>query len=492
MQTVAAVDLGSNSFHLIVARASNGEVHVLDRLQETVRLAGGFNGRGCLDKPSRTRALECLHRFSERLRDLPSEAVRAVGTDALRRARNGSKFLAVAGRALGHPIEIISGQEEARLIYGGVAHDLPDDDDRRLIVDIGGGSTEFIIGRRFDALLAESLHMGCVSFSQRHFAHGRVTARGWRAALTSAQLELQPIEESFRARGWRAAYGSSGTLRAVSAVLRAHHWTEGEITPSALAALRERLLGIGDLGRFGLDGLSPDRAPVFAGGVAILAATFDTLGLERMEVANGALREGLLYDLLGRLRYGGARDRTIAALTERYHVDTAQAERVQQTAAHCLAQVAPAWELDPSHALALDCAARLHEVGLAIAHTKYHRHGAYLVAHSDLPGFSLQEQRLIATLVRGHRRRFPVEAFDELPKRERRTARRLCVLLRLAVLLHRGRTATPLSPVKLSAERRVIVVRFPRGWLGRNPLTCADLMQEAAYLRAAKFELRFG
>ena len=490
-QTVAAIDLGSNSFHLIVARANNGDLHVLDRLQEMVQLAGGLDARGYLDKASRLRALECLHRFGERLRGMPRGAVRAVGTDTLRRARNGKKFLAAAERALGHPIEIISGQEEARLIYQGVARDLPDDVQPRLIIDIGGGSTELIVGQRLEARLAESLHMGCVGFSMHYFARGRVTPDGWERALTAAQLELQPIEKTFRTAGWRAVYGASGTIRTVGAVARAHGWTKGEINPAALAKLRDALLEAADISRVPLSGLNPDRAAIFPGGVVILTAVFEALGIEQMEVAGGALREGLLYNLLGRMRHTDARDRTIAALTARHQLDAAQAERVQQTAAQCLAEIARAWELDETHAQALSWAARLHELGLTIAHTKYHRHGAYLVAHSDLPGFSREEQALLATLIRAHRRRFPLGVFADLPKRERRAAKHLAVLLRLAVLLHRGRTPMELPSIRLQADARSLRLQFPRGWLRKYPLTCADLAQEAHYLKAAKYSLTF-
>ncbi len=489
--TVAAVDLGSNSFHMIVARVMNGQFHVMDRLQEMARLAAGLDEHNNLDKLSRTRALECLARFGERLRGMPAGSVRAVGTNTLRRARNGAKFLADAERVLGHRIEIISGQEEARLIYQGVARDLPDDGKRRLVVDIGGGSTEFIVGRRYEPLLAESLHMGCVGISLDHFPDARITSRYWRRAETAAHLELQPIETAFRKKGWDAAYGASGTIRTIGAVLRAQGWTDGEITLSALRKLREVLLAAGRMEGVTLDGLNSERASVFPGGTAILIAIFEALGIERMEVSESALREGLLLDLLGRIRHSDARTRTVEALIERYHVDAAQAARVEQTAEYCLSRVAKSWELGAPQAQALAYAARLHEVGLAIAHTKYHRHGAYLVEHSDLPGFSRQEQHLLAILIRGHRRRFPVEILDSLLRDERRRARRLTTLLRLAVLLHRGRTEAELPRIRLVARKRALALTFPRGWLKKNPLTCADLTQEARYLKTGGLVLSF-
>lgn len=489
--TVAAVDLGSNSFHLIVARAVNGNLHVVDRLQETVRLASGLDDRGRLNRSARARALQCLSRFGERLRGMPSASVRAVATAAVRRARNAADFLAAAERVLGHPVEIVSGQEEARLIYQGVAGTLPADGRSRLVIDIGGSSTEIIVGRDQEARRAESVHIGCLDFALAHFAKGRVTLRGWNDATTAAHLELRPLAGGFRAETWQSVYGTSGTIRAIGALLRARAATSGEITRPALHELRDTLLRVARVDRLRIEGLSPERAMLLPAGAAILTALFEVLGIERMDPVAGALREGVLYDLLGRMRRADARDRSIAALTGRYHIDTAQAERVRRTCGLWLAQVAKSWELGAAHAQALSWAAGLHEVGLAIAHAKYHRHGAYLVANSDLPGFSWQEQRLIAMLIRAHRRRFPREVFEELPKRERRAARRLSILLRLAVLLHRARSEMTAAPVELKAAKRGVFLRFPRGWLAQNPLTCADLRREADELRAAGFELKF-
>lgn len=490
-QTVAAVDLGSNSFHMIVARVLNGQLHVVDRLQEMVRLAAGLDERNRLNRDAQERALACLERFGQRLRGLAPGGVRAVGTSTLRRARGADKFLAAAARALGQPIEIISGHEEARLIYQGVAQNLPEDERARLVVDIGGGSTELILGRGLEPLLLESLHIGCVGLSMRYFPAGKLNAKAWRRAETAARLEVKPVEAQFRAHGWHASYGASGTIRAIAAVIQAQGWDAGGITLESLHKLREVLLAVKSLESLKLAGLSAERAPVFPGGVAILVALFEALHIQRLEISEGALREGLLYDLLGRLREQDVRARTIGALSERYHVDLAQAERVARTAQQCFSQAAHAWEIGEDYQHALGWAARLHEIGLAIAHNKYHKHGAYLAEHSDLPGFSYQEQRLLAALIRGHRRRFPIEVFDELPKSQARVARRLCVLLRLAVLLHRGRAETEPPRFKLEAGTRLLRVRFARGWLGKNPLTCADLAREADYLKAAKIKLEY-
>ncbi len=491
IQTVAAVDLGSNSFHLIVARFTDGRLQIVDRLQEMVRLGGGLDEKGRLGKEAARRALNCLERFGERLRGLPRARVRAVGTNTLRRARNRAQFLARAERVLGHPIEVISGHEEARLIYEGVARDLPADGRHRLVVDIGGGSTELMVGRNERLLLGESLHIGCVGLTREHFRDGRISDRRLRAALTAARLELKPVEAQFRAAGFEVTYGSSGTIRAVGQILQSMKWSDGTITVPALRRLRQALVDAGQVEGIELPGVSAERAVVLPGGVAVLSAVFEALGIERMEVAGGALREGLLYDLVGRIRHEDVRARTIRELSERYHVDAAQAKRVASTAAVCFGQVAEDWGLELEAGEAIERAAWLHEIGLAVAHTKYHRHGAYLVEYSDLPGFSWQEQRLLACLIRGHRRRFPLEVYRALGRREARTARRLTVLLRLAVLLHRGRVETPPPRFRLTACKRQVHLALPAGWLARNPLTAADLERESRYLAAARINFEY-
>ena len=490
---VAAVDLGSNSFHMVVARPVNGHLNVVDRLREPVRLAAGLDATNALDAEAQQRAIACLERFGQRLRDMPAGSVRAVGTNTMRKARNSDELLDAAAAALGHPIEIISGVEEARLIYLGVSHSLPDNPGHRLVMDIGGGSTELIIGERFEPLYMESLYMGCVSLSQGYFADGTITAKALRRAEIAAGQELQPVEQTYRRLGWSSAVGSSGTIRAVGDVVQAMGWSDGGITLSGLKKLRDALIAAGDVGKLGaLQGLPPERAPVFPGGVAILMATFEALGIERMEVSDGALREGLLYDLMGRIRHEDVRERTIASLSERYHVDKAQAKRVEQTVLECLTQVKDAWKLEPEcSANLLQWAAQLHEIGLAVAHSGYHKHGAYLLEFSDMPGFSRQEQKMLAVLVRCHRRKFGSALFKDLSETQRERAMRLTILLRLAVLLHRSRADAALPPYSLHADGKSLFVAFPSGWLEQHPLTQADLAQEGEVLKDGKFKLAF-
>ena len=483
----AAVDLGSNSFHLVVARLRRGELEIIDRIQEMVRIAGGLDAGQRLTPAAANRALACLSRFGQRLRGIPPANVRAVGTNTLRRARNRTQFLARAGRALGARVEIVSGREEARLIHLGVAHGLPVNGPH-LVVDIGGGSTELILGEGHEPRRMESLHMGCVGFSHRFFGDGRITARGLEAALTAARLELEPVEAVFPVRG-RAVHGSSGTIRAIIAVARAAGWAEDAITPRALARLRSALVDAGHVRRLKLPGLDRERAPVFPGGVAILSAVFEALGIEAMRVSESALREGLLFDLVGRKRHTDIRGRSVVALGTRFCVDGAQAARVEHTAKEILGQVARPWGLGEDDAALLAWAARLHEVGLAISHAQYHKHGAYLIRNADLLGFSTAEQLRLATLVRSHRRKFPEAEFEALPPADAARTRHLALILRLAVLVHRSRAALGHPPLLVAGNERGLSVGFPRGWLAAHPLTAADLAQEQEYLSRAGIAL---
>ena len=382
---VAAVDLGSTSFHLIIARIVNGQVHVVDRMRDMVLLANGLDHKNRLSDEAQKRAVECLARFGQRLRDMPASNVRAVGTNTLRRATNAEQFLSVAQHALGFPIEVVAGREEARLIYLGVAHSVAPHAGRRLVIDIGGGSTELIIGEGFAPLSMESLHMGCVSMSRAYFAEGVIRARDMRRAEIAARLELQPIERQYQRLGWQSAVGASGTIRTADKIARANGWSDNGITQQALHKLRDAMLAAGHVQRLKWDDVSSDRISVLPGGVA------EALNIERIEVAEGALREGTLYDLLGRIQHEDARETSIHALMARYQVDVAQAARVENTAMTCLAQVVQDWKLvDEEHAHLLRWAARLHELGLAIDHNQYHKHGSYIVESSDLPGFSRQ------------------------------------------------------------------------------------------------------
>jgi exopolyphosphatase/guanosine-5'-triphosphate,3'-diphosphate pyrophosphatase len=486
----AAVDLGSNSFHLLVAHLEGGRLTTVDRIKDPVRLASGLDPRGRLTGAALDRALACLQRFRQRLRGIPPERIRVAGTNALRQAKNAETVLALAEEALGHPIDIIAGREEARLIYLGVAHALQDDHLRRLVLDIGGGSTEIIVGSHFEPEVLESLHMGCVSFSGRYFPDGVVTAERLDAARLAALKELEPVQSLFRSAGWGAAIGASGTIQAVRDLSQGLGCQAQDcIEAEGLARIRRVLLDCGRVELAALPGLQPDRVPVFPGGFAILEACFEALGLRQLQVSEWALREGLLYDLVGRAETEDVRERSVAHLMRRFRVDAAHAARVAATATALFDAVADAWQLDAPARRVLEWAARLHELGLAIAHSQYHKHGGYLLKHIDLPGFARGEQRLLAFLVRAHRRRYPEDERRELFLGQRRTARALSVLLRLAVLLHRSRSEQPLPEFTLRADEDSLRIEFPRGWLAAHPLTAMDLAEEAERLRDADLRL---
>jgi exopolyphosphatase/guanosine-5'-triphosphate,3'-diphosphate pyrophosphatase len=488
---LAAVDLGSNSFHLVVARIEDGEPRVVDRLRERVALAEGLRPDRSLHGDARQRALDCLGRFGQRLRELPRGAVRAVGTNTLRRARNAGPFLQHCEEALGHPVELVSGQEEARLIHLGVAHSVADEGGRRLVVDIGGGSTELIVGEAFDAVAADSVQAGCVSFTGRFFGKGEIHDSALDSAETAARLELRPLERQYRALGWDLCVGSSGTVAAIHEILRAAGWSEAGITEKGLQRLRRSLVEAGRPDRLQLPGMPEDRAPVLAAGTAILSAVFRSLRIERMEYSAGALREGVLYDLLGRIRHEDVRERTIRALQTRHGVDREQAARVERTALQLFAQMA---DEDPVRAdegrRFLTWAARLHEVGLSLAHSGYHKHGAYLLRNSDMPGFSQEDQAMLAALVLAHRRRATREKLEELlPRGRANRALELALPLRLSARIHRMRSDRELPPPQLTVRKPRAILMFPAEWLDEHPLTRADLLDEAQVLGAAGWEL---
>jgi exopolyphosphatase/guanosine-5'-triphosphate,3'-diphosphate pyrophosphatase len=492
-EVMAAVDLGSNSFHMVVARNQHGEPSIVDRLREMVRLASGLDDQGLLDAASQERALACLRRFGQRLRDMRAHQVRVVGTNTLRRASNADAFLAKAEEALGHPVEVISGIEEARLIYLGVSHHTDSRDGANLVIDIGGGSTELIIGEGYEPQHLESLYVGCVGVSRAHFDDGKLTAKRFERARLAVRLELRPVAAAFRRRGWKRALGSSGTVRAARDVVHELKLAESGVSLVAVEAIIEEMVRARRVEDLQLPGLGAERAPVFAGGVAILAEVMSTLKVDRLDISTGALREGLLYDMLGRLRDADARERSIRAMQRRYHVDLEQAARVEATGVVLLDQVARGWQLTQQrYRQLLVWAARLHEVGLDIAHARYHHHGGYLVAHSDLPGFVRLEQQLVASLVTLHRRKLDDPFLDELPGSWRAPMLKLVVLLRLAALLNRSRSPSDLPAIRLTPGKESLKLEFPSAWLDANPLTAADLEQEEVWLRARGFELELG
>lgn len=480
-ETVAAVDLGSNSFRLQVGRVVDSQIYTLDSMKEPVRLASGLTADKRLDISAQARALDALRRFGERLGGLDSGAVRVVATNTLRVAKNAAEFLPQAEEALGFPIEIIAGREEARLIYLGASHSLPMVAHKRLVVDIGGGSTEFIIGKRHDPQLMESLYMGCVSYTLRFFPDRKIDKSRLREAQMAAAKEIELIAHDYQRLGWKEAVGSSGSARAIADVLEMNGLNpngESGITRVGLDRFCSLLIKAGSAEALDLPGVKSDRMPVLLGGVAIMSAVFEELGIEKMTYADGALRLGVLYDLLGRFHHHDMRDSTVAQFRRRYQVEADQAERVEATALAALAQLDNGAPTEDDVQF-LSWATRLHEIGISVAHNAYHKHGAYILTYADMPGFSKKDQVRLAMLVLGHRGK--LEKLKSIPAVD--SAWRLIFCLRLAVLLHRTRDDRALPTWRISLLGNGFLLELPPAWLAANPWTAAALREEAAVWR---------
>jgi exopolyphosphatase/guanosine-5'-triphosphate,3'-diphosphate pyrophosphatase len=491
LEQFAAIDLGSNSFHMVVARQEQPSLTVIDRERDMVRLSAGLDKNNLLTEAASERALACLARFGERLRGLESDNVRVVGTNALRKANNSRQFIARAEQALGFSIEIISGVEEARLVYLGAAQTLQGDRGRRMVVDIGGGSTEIVVGDQSEPIYLESFHMGCVSTSERYFKEGVYDQKGMRRAILRAQLEMEPHISALKFLSADDVIGTSGTARAINNVLHENGWSETGITRAGLEKLGQQIVKAGKVGKLKLSGLSDERRPVFAGGVAVMTAIFNALDLDIMRISEGSLREGVLHDLIGREFFEDRRDVTVLELMKRHHIDLDQGQRVRETALALFKQIKPHGVLKRERRL-LGWAAQLHEIGLMIAHSQYHLHGGYLLENMDLPGFSRQEQGALSIMVRLHRRKYLPELIEDSAYVRSDALSIIARLLRLAVLLNRGRLPEEMPPVQLSMESvRDMKLEISAAWLENHPLTAADLEQEFYLLKkAADHELQ--
>ena len=480
--TIAAVDLGSNSFRLQVARVVEDQIYPLDSLKETVRLGAGLSADKMLDASSQQRALACLKLFGERLRGLPTHAVRVVGTNTLRVAKNSAEFLYKAEQTLGFPIEIIAGREEARLIYLGVSHSLPVSRSQRLVVDIGGGSTECIIGEGYEPQQMESLYMGCVSYSKKYFPDGKISKEAMQQAELAARMELQAIKLRYASNHWQEAIGSSGTARALADLLEQNGWSKSGITAEGLTLLRNAMLKAGDGKKLDLAGMKADRIPVLPGGFAIMSAVFKELGIQHMTVADTALREGVLHDMLGRIHHQDMRDVTVNQFMRRYHVDIAQAKRVEDLALLLFDQVAPglADDADVLRQM-LIWVARMHEIGISIAHSGYHRHSAYILENADMPGFAKKEQAHLGLLVRAQRGALAKIAVLA----DKSEIWPVVLVLRLAVLFYRSRTDAALPRMQLKCREQEYRLRLDKKWLEQNLLTENALLAEAKEWKAS-------
>lgn len=481
---LAAVDLGSNSFRLIVGRVeetpAGSQIYPVDALREPVRLAAGLSRDKMLDRASQERGWEALKRFGERLRDFHPDHVRAVATNTLRVAKNAGEFLAEAQAALGFPIEVIAGREEARLIYAGAAHSVPANAGKRLVVDIGGGSTEFIIGQHYTPLVMESLYIGCVSHSRAFFPAGNVDEYTMRQAELAAKREIQIISGEYKKAGWDQAIGSSGTARALAELVEANGFNDAGvshgISRGGLERLKRALIKAENVNRLKLVALKPDRVPVLAGGLSIMLAVFEELGVDYVDTTDGALRLGVLYDLLGRTQHEDMRAVTVDGFTRRYGVDRAQAARIGALAARFYDQLdEPEGEDRDESRTFLGWAAALHEIGLSISHSAYHKHSAYIASNADMPGFSRTDQARLAALVLGH-----AGKLGKLSQ-SREVEWLLLFCLRLAALLCRRRNDAGLPDINVAQMKKGgYEVHLPSAWVQQNPLTDYSLSQEAA------------
>ncbi|MEJ2114743.1 MAG: exopolyphosphatase [Gammaproteobacteria bacterium] len=481
---IAAVDLGSNSFHMVVAQDQHGQLKIVDRMREMVRLGAGLNSSRKLSEESKERAIACLQRFWQRLQEMHAGSVRVVGTNTLRTAKNSAEFIHRAEEALGHPIQIISGVEEARLIYQGTIHSITGPEGNWLVVDIGGGSTEIIIGNKGKPLLMESVQMGCVVISEKFFAEGELDKKKFKKALVAAKLQLQPIITKLKKLNWQYAVGTAGTIRTISELMREFEISDQGISYKGVNTLIAKLQEAGHIDNVNFASLAKERKPVFAGGIVVLKAVFEELGVKKMMASDGGLREGLLFDLAGRIHHQDTRDRTVYSLMRRYHVDFKHAANIKTTVLHLLDKVSAVRKIDKEIANQfLIWAADLHEIGLDISHSKYHRHGAYLLHNSDLMGFSWNEQRLLACLVGNHRRKINLELIGQLPSHWQEQVLYMIVILRIAILINRDRVPKKLPTITIQDNNGALEIHFDQEWLKKRPLTVAELEQEQNYLK---------
>jgi exopolyphosphatase / guanosine-5'-triphosphate,3'-diphosphate pyrophosphatase len=488
-QSIAAIDLGSNSFRLEIGRVAHGQVERVEYLKEMVRLGAGLDSEGRLGNAAMQRGWDCLARFAERVRGFAPQHVRAVATQTFREAKNRTEFLVPAHRVLGFPIEVISGREEARLIYSGVAHLLPEADEQRLVVDIGGRSTELVLGRGYVPRKVESYPVGSVNLSIRHFTDGRLTRGALDAATLGAQAVLEDALDFLSEKSWDVAYGSSGTVGAIADILAANGRGDHVVTTDGLDWLVEQFARAGHIDRLRLAGLKDDRRPVIAGGVATLRAVFTLAGLESMHNARGALRHGVLYEMLD--RQGATldvRERTVQRLRQKFGADAEQATRVREVAQALFAQLNPKRDRAAQQtARKLGWAAEVHEIGRAVAHDEYNRHGAYILQHSDGAGFALHQLERLGVLLLGQRGglRKTAQWLDDAE---------LCdqlLCLRLAVLLCHARRAPGIEGLRLSRRGNGYRFEVARDWAADHPRSVVLLEEEAAHWRRVERTFEF-
>lgn len=493
VREIAAIDLGSNSFHMIVARIVNGSIQVLSRLKQKVQLAAGLDENGVLSQEAIDRGVACLALFAERLNGFPLENVNVVGTYTLRSAVNNQEFLRQAQAVFPYPIRIISGETEAKMIYAGVSHTQPEQG-KKLVIDIGGGSTEMIIGEDFTPLLANSRNMGCVSFATQFFPQGQISEQAFEQAYQAARERIRDLAEPYKNLNWQYVLGSSGTIKTVYQVICEMIDSDGIITAGRLDLLTKQTLKATHFNELQLAGLNEQRTDVFVPGLAILTAVFDTFGIEQMRYSDGALREGVMYSLEKNFQVSNIRQRTALSLAEQFNIDTAQAQRVFKSAV-CLSTEFMDWdnaELAEEMREILLWAALLHEVGLVINHKTMEKHSAYILQHIDLPGFNKEQQRLLAILVRYQQKNLKQSDINDLCHYSKADIIVLIRLLRLAVILNKSRQATEQTEqISLKTDRSLWKLKFDEDYLKHNPLVLQELQSEAELLQKADLKLEY-
>ncbi|CAD6511686.1 exopolyphosphatase [Candidatus Profftia tarda] len=487
-QEIAAIDLGSNSFHMVIARIVNGALQVLGRLKKRVHLADGLDSKNNLTQAAMERGISCLALFAKRLQGFTEENVCIVGTHALRQAENATDFLKRAAKVIPYPIKIISGQEEARLIFMGVAHTQPAEG-QKLVIDIGGGSTEIILGTDFCPLLLESRQMGCISFAQQFFPCGNINKKNFQNARVAAAQILENMAWKYRIQGWQEALGASGSIKSIHEALIAMGKKDGMITSGRLELLCKEVLKYKRFSELNLPGVSEDRCRLFVPGLSILCGVFDALAIKELRLSGGALREGVLYEMEGRFHHQNVRSRTALSLSEHYNIDLEQAQRVLST----VQQLYPQWMIQnnklvhPQLEGLLEWAAMLHEVGLSINQNGMHRHSAYILQNTNMPGFNQEQQLLLATLVRFHRKSIKIDELPSLALFKKKQYIPLIQILRLATMLNNQRQSTT-KPASLELETDDFnwILRFPKGYLQENQLVRLDVGKEQLYWKDAE------
>jgi exopolyphosphatase/guanosine-5'-triphosphate,3'-diphosphate pyrophosphatase len=484
----AVVDLGSNSFHMLITRQLAESVQVVDKIKRKVRLAAGLSEANILSEQAMAKGLECLSFFAERLQDIPEKNIRIVATATLRLAHNRADFIAKAELILGHKVTLLSGIAEAEHIYLGVAHTSLSAH-KRLVLDIGGASTEIVVGRGFTIKKAHSLNVGCVTYNQQYFPNGTLTAENFNRAISAAELAIALIKKDFCDIGWQCVLGGSGTMQALAEMLNYQH-KPSVLSLDFLYQVRAQLLTFTDINSVNLPGLSTERSPVIVSGLAILIALFQQFSIQELTLSSGALREGLLYEMLPDSHTTNIRLRTIRALSQRFHIDQQHADSVKRQINTIFTQLKSTWNLPDDNAFALLLASGdLHEIGLLLEYKYHQQHSAYILTHADLAGFSQSDRQLLVSFVSLYKGDINLALIEQQSAIDDETAKKLLIILRLAIKLCRRRKDDELPDYQISLNDKAIYLCLPKAWLMQHALIHDELKQENAHIARLGYRL---